>query len=172
MNDPIYARFLKQQELDAVTLAASTDRLSLVPVSGKPTTHYLAELRCRGLAKSPDGRIVEHDLWAFGISFPADYLRRAVPSPQVLTYLGPHPEPWHPNLRGPIVCLHLQPGTPLVDLVYSLYELVTWNLYSTSDEGLNHGAAQWARHEPASRFPVDRRPLKRPSLAATQEESR
>lgn len=172
MNDAIYSRFLKQQELDAAALVASTDRLSLVPVAGKPTTHYLAEFHCRGLAKAPDGRIVEHDRWAFGISFPADYLRRAMPSPQVLTYLGPHPEPWHPNLKGPLVCLHLQPGTPLVDLVYSLYELVTWNLYSTTDEGLNHGAAQWARHEPASRFPVDRRPLKPQLSASAREELR
>jgi hypothetical protein len=40
-------------------------------------------------------------------------------------------------------------------------DLLTWRLYSTRDEGLNHAAAQCARNQPPERFPVDRRPLKR-----------
>ena len=59
----------------------------------------------------------------------------------------------------------------LVEIVYGLFDLLTWRIYSTRDEGLNHAAAQWAGNQPPERFPVDRRPLKRrTSDAFTVEE--
>ena len=160
MNDPILTAFLERQLMEGTALAAGSDCLTLVPFSGSPPTHYIAEFRSKGLMKSGD-KIVEHDLWAIGIFFPADYLRRPIDVAHVLTYLGPAREPWHPNIRAPFVCMHLAPGAPLVEILFGLHDLLTWNLYSTSDEGLNHAAAQWARNQPPSRFPIDRRPLKR-----------
>jgi hypothetical protein len=54
-----------------------------------------------------------------------------------------------------------------VDILYACYEIWTWNLYATGDEGLNHAASQWSRQQNRSRFPIDRRPLKRrPGQAA------
>jgi hypothetical protein len=62
----------------------------------------------------------------------------------------------------------VRPGTPLDELLYTIYDLLTWNVYGVGDDGLNRAAAQWARHQPPDRFPLDRRPLRRPvgSLAA------
>ena len=160
-NDPIYEAFLHLQLEEGTALAASSDVLKLVPLPGKLPTHYLAHFEgCQGLVRNKFGQIVEFDQLGVAIWFPEDYLRH-VNIPQVLTYLGPHPEPWHPNIRPPFICAHVEPGTSLVDLLYACFELWTWNLYATDDDGLNRAASQWSRHQPRSRFPIDRRPLKR-----------
>ena len=82
----------------------------------------------------------------------------------MLTFLGPAGV-WHPNIRPPFVCLDVSPGTPLDALLYSLYDLLTWNVYGGRDDGLNPAAAQWARRQPPGRFPLDRRPLRRLAAA-------
>ena len=87
---------------------------------------------------------------------------------EVLAYLGPVANPFHPNLRSPFVCFEVRPATSLTDLIFSLFELVTWSLVSTHDEGLNHEASQWHRnHKDSRRFPIDCRPLKRRALNFT-----
>jgi hypothetical protein len=164
MNDRIFESFLESQYAQGVALARSSDILELVPVDGTPPRRYIAGFRARGLALNPAGEVVEFDRFDVGIWLPDDYLRRAE-APQVLTYLGPSPRPFHPNIRPPFICVHLRPGTPLVDLLYSCFELWTYNLYATHDEGLNHAAAQWARNQPPGRFPVDGRSLKRRPLS-------
>ena len=164
MSDLVFNAFLERQHKEGTALAASSDFLTLVPFSGVPPTHYIAEFSSKGIIKRGD-EIVEHAHWAVGICFPPDYLRRPVDVAQVLTYLGSAREPWHPNIRPPFVCMHLSPGAPLAEILYGLHDLLTWNLYSTSDEGLNHAAAQWARNQGPDRFPIDRRPLKRRAVA-------
>ena len=104
-----------------------------------------------GWCATQRGQIVEFEKFMVGIWFPEDYLRR-VNIPQVLTYLGPHPEPWHPNIRPPFLCAHIEPGTALVDILYACHEIWTWNLFATGDEGLNHAASQWSRKQAA--FPI------------------
>ncbi len=165
MNDPIYTAFLRRQFEEGMALAAASDVLDLTPLpDGEPPSRYLAHFEGRkGLVRDPRGNIVEFDKFIVGIWFPEDYLRR-VKIPQVLTYLGPHPEPWHPNIRPPFVCAHIEPGTSLVDILYVCAEIWTWNLFATQDEGLSHPASQWSRKQARSRFPIDRRPLKRRSV--------
>jgi hypothetical protein len=163
MNDPVFECFLERQFQEGMALAASSDILNLMPIPVSPHWQYIAEYHCKGLIQNRAGEIVEHSLFVMAISFPDDYLRRVDVS-TVLTYLGPEPVVWQPNIRGPLVCLHIRPATPLVDLLYSCYELFTWNLRNTSDDGLNRAASQWARHQDPARFPIDRRPLKRRAL--------
>lgn len=168
MEDKILSSFLKHQFVEGMALARASDILRLTPVHGDPPTHYIASFAATGLVQDPQGEIVEAPGADFGIALSADYLRQAQPG-LVVTYLGPHPRPWHPNIRPPYICVHLLPGTPLVDLLYACFELWTWTLYSTRDEGLNHEAAQWARNQPSGRFPIDRRPLKRRTLTLAIE---
>jgi len=158
----VYQAFLRRQFQEATALAADSDVLKVTPLpGGGPPCRYLAHFEgCRGLVRNPRGQIVEFAKFIVGIWFPEDYLRH-VNIPQVLTYLGPHPEPWHPNIRAPFLCAHITPGTALVDILYACQEIWTWNLFYTGDEGLNHAAAQWARRQEPARFPIDRRPLKR-----------
>ncbi len=163
MLDEVYEAFLRRQLEEGMALADSSDVLTLTPLSGsEPPERYLANFEGRrGLVRDGRGRIVECDKFMVGIWFPEDYLR-SVRIPQVLTYLGPQ-EPWHPNIRPPFMCVHIEPGMGLVDILYACHEIWTWNLYATGDEGLNHGASQWSRQQERSRFPIDRRPLKRRS---------
>lgn len=158
--DPILESFLQRQFEEGMALNANSDLVELMPVEGQPPTRYVACFQSRGLARV-QGQIVEHDRWAVGIAFPPDYLRTAPHAGQMLTYLGSVSEPWHPNLRPPFICLELRAGTPLVDLLFSLHELFSWQSFSTGDDGLNPAASAWARSQPASRFPVDRSPLRR-----------
>ena len=160
--DRIFQAFRERQYGEGMALAAESDRLELIPLDGPAPHLYRARFDARGLIKDRSGRVVEADGFEVGIRFPEDYLRRAH-SGQVLTYLGPHRRPWHPNIHMhvPFICLHMDPATTLVDLLYSCFEIWTWNLYQTGDNGLNPAASQWARRQGEQRFPVDRRPLKR-----------
>lgn len=166
MSDSVFDRFIQRQAEEGAKLAESSDLFALTPLFGR---RFVAEFRCKGLARV-HGRVVEHDYWAIGIRFPEDYLRRAVDVAEVLTFLGPQePEPWHVNIRPPFICMHVAPGAPLVEIVYGLYDLLTWALYSTADNGLSSSCAQWARNQPPGRFPTDRRPLKRRRIALQVE---
>ncbi len=157
--------FLARQYEEGMALAGASDLVDLRPVGPHPPSHYIALFHCTGLMREPDGRIVPMRKSAVGISFPENYLSAADPY-RILVWLDP-PNVWHPNIsdRAPIVCLgRLGPGTRLVDLLFQLYEIISWQRVSTHD-ALNQGAASWARENP-DRFPVDRRPLKRrPSTA-------
>ena len=162
-TDRIFLEFLERQYQDGMALMAGSDILKLMPLGGRGSDRYIAEFNCRGLVQNDAGEIVEFNRFAVGIWFPEDYLRR-VDLSLVLTYLGPAPRPWHPNIRPPYICLHITPGTPLVHMIQSCFELLTWNLVNTGDEGLNHAASQWARSQDPSWFPIDRRPLRRRKL--------
>jgi hypothetical protein len=170
MSDEILRSFLEHQAREAGRLVAASDLLELQPVEGDPPRRYIARFRARGLVRDPSGEIGESDLCDIGIWLPDDYLRRA-DARQVLTYLGPSPRPWHPNIAPPFICMSVRPATPLVDLLYALFELWTWNLRATHDP-LNWEAASWALSQDPARFPVDRRPLRRRRLPDRVEVAR
>ena len=92
-----------------------------------------------------------------GIWFHPEYLRVARPYDTV-TLLGPR-QLLHPNIRFPGICIgRMPPGTSLVDLVYQIFEMLTFNRVTANDP-LNPAATEWwLRHQ--DRFPLDTRPLK------------
>lgn len=165
--DKVFETFLRQQVIEAKSLARESDILNFTSVKGDLGQYYIADYHAKGLIQSVSSaqkaEVKEETGFSVGIWLPDDYLR-CVEVGQVLTYLGPHVKPWHPNIRPPFICIHLKPATPLVELLYTCYELWTWSLYYTGDEGLNHDASQWARHQNSNRFPIDPRPLKRRTL--------
>jgi hypothetical protein len=155
--DDILRGYLEQQYKEGMELATASDLLELVSADGEPSSHYLARFTCKGLARSRTGVIEEAVEFGFAINIPDDYLRRVDPL-RIVAVLGP--DIWHPNIRTPFICLgHVSPGTPLVGLLYQLYEIVTYHNYAAHD-ALNPEAAAWAR-ENQYRFPLDHRPLKR-----------
>jgi len=156
-SDPILTSFLQVQQAEGMALARRSDVFELLPAPGEPASKYVAMFHGAWLARDPHGRIVEVPLAVFGISFPQDYLR-CTDVGMIATVLEPH-HLWHPNVSGPFVCLgHLVPGTPLVDILYQCFELLSFHRHSTSS-ALNEAAAQWVRNQPVGRFPIDRRPL-------------
>ncbi|HEV7403699.1 MAG TPA: hypothetical protein VGO11_12260 [Chthoniobacteraceae bacterium] len=159
-HDPIFAGFLRGQLSEGLALAGESDVLQLLPFPGDPPTRYVASFRGSWLAQDARGRIFEQPLAVFGIQFPRDYLRIVEPA-MIVTVLEPD-NLWHPNIRPPWICLGaLPPGTGLVDLLYQCFEVLAYHKYSPHS-ALNEAAAQWARHQPPGRFPIDRRPFRRP----------
>ena len=159
-DDAVYTGFMKRQYAEAAALAGESDLLRIEPSPVIPP-HFVAEYRCKGLVRQPDGGIVETDRFQIGIWFPPDYLRRVDPF-DILRFFGPR-NVWHPNIsdQAPFICIgRLAPGTPLVDILYQCFDIITYHKFNPrEDDCLNKAACAWAR-ENRHRFPIDRRPLK------------
>ncbi len=171
IDDPVYERFLRRQLEEGMELAGSSDLLSLhVPPIAPP--HFLAEFRCKSfgleweLRRMADGsyekvpKIAEAEHFQLGVWFPPDYLRRADP----FEMLRLTPRVWHPNVSPdlPLICIgRLNPGMRLVDILYQVFDILTYHKYNPREnDSLNKPACAWARAN-QDRFPTDRRPLKR-----------
>jgi hypothetical protein len=165
--DKILEKFLGQQHSEGMRLAAQSDFLDLMTLDTS-AQHYVARFGCRGLVRADDGSIIEADEFHLGLWFPDDYLRAIEPL-RIVTWLGPH-NAFHPQVRPPFVCLgRLAVGTPLVDLLFQAWEVITYRKVTMrEDDALNPAACVWARHNLA-RFPVDPRPLKRRAVDFTVE---
>lgn len=167
MEDRVFEAFLNRQWEEATALARCSDLVEVVPERGAPPTDYRVTFRCKSLVGSANA-VEETSFCQVGVSFPADYLRRVglvgVLTYQTLTWLGP-PDIWHPNIRAPFVCIGpVAPGTGLVELIYRLFDVITFNnVTMREDNALNKEACIWARRH-IDRFPIDRRPLKRRTL--------
>ncbi len=174
--DRVLEAFLEKQHDEGMDLSRSSDLLDLCPLEPRPSSRYIARFSCTGLVRTAPAQVDEANRFEVGIRFPADYLRRAEPM-EVLTWLGPR-SVWHPNIsdRMPFICVgRLFPGTPLVDLLYQVFEVITYvRVTPREDDCLNPIACAWARDN-ADRFPLDTRPLKRRqvdlSLRALPEEA-
>lgn len=162
-TDPVYEGFMQRQLEEGMELARSSDLLRLhIPPLTPP--HFVAEFLCNGLIREGDGEVKQANEFQVGIWFPPDYLRRADPF-QMLRLFSPGV--WHPNVSRelPLICIgRLTPGTTLVDILYQLFDILTYQKYNPREnDSLNKTACAWAR-ENAAKFPIDRRPLKRRSL--------
>ncbi len=156
--NPCLRAFLEAQREPAMRFVEQCDIVDLIALG---PSRYIAHLQATGLQRL-DGRIVECGECSIGIQFPDHYLQH-VHSMELFVVLDPK-TPWHPNFApfapGP-VCTHIEPGTPLVDLLYHLYDLWTWGNYFTGDDGVNREASAWLRQQSEYRFPLELRPLKR-----------
>lgn len=166
MTDRILEAFLRRQEEEGRALAAQSDLVSLVAI-GSPPDRYMLELKCKGLVEVSPNEVVEANQFLVGIWFPSTYLRIAEPL-RVLKWLAPR-NVFHPNISAihSLICIGpVAPGTSLVDVMYRVWDVVSWNKVTMrEDDALNYAACQWARQH-RDRFPVDRRPLKRQALVA------
>jgi hypothetical protein len=155
--DKITRSFFKTQQERALALSAESDVLDLHAFD---LQRYLARFHCKGLVRSEDGEIKEANCFDVGIWLPEDYIRVPV-SPLVLTWLAPRAI-FHPNVSPPLMCIgEIQSGTPLHDLLFRIFEVITYQNYTVVEhDALSRPACAWARRH-ASRFPVDTQPLKR-----------
>jgi hypothetical protein len=165
MTDRVLAAFLDRQRTEGLALAASSDLVDVLPLEPEPPQRYLVRFGCTGLVGSETNEVEEAAGAVVGIWFADDYLRHVDPM-TVLTWLEPR-RVFHPNVRAPFVCLgRIVPGTPLVDLIYRCFELITWRRVTMrEDDALNREACAWARRN-TPRFPIDRRPLRRQAAGA------
>jgi len=160
--DAITKLFLETQQREAMQLAAESD---LLEVRALDLHRTIATFRCRGLVRDASGEVREHDRFTVGFFLSENHLREVSPV-EILTWLEPR-EVWHPNIHPPFVCLgRIKPGTPLVELLYRCFELITYeNVTMREDDALNRPACSWARRN-RERFPIDTRPIKRVAAQA------
>ena len=176
MTDQVFKGWLKTQFEAGMRLAQESDLFELVPLGASPPDRYIAHYACKGLVRSGDGAISETNSFLLGLWFPEDYLRSRDPHLpyRVLTWLGP-PDIWHPNISNehPVICAgRLLPGTGLVQILYQVYEIISWNkITMVESDALNTEACAWARRH-KHLFPVDRRPLKRQRFNLTLKSHR
>ena len=173
MSDRIFEIFLKKQMEEGLALAAASDIVDLLPIGGPPPQHYIVDFHCRGLVRSEVGEIRDWSHFTVGIYFPSDYLRTVDPF-SILRWFGPPTKEhanifaWHPNIsnRAPFICVgKIAPGMPLTDLLYQLYEIISYQRYTPNEfDSLNKDCCSWARNN-ADLFPTDSRPLKRRNLS-------
>jgi hypothetical protein len=158
--------FIAQYE-EVMAFADQCDRLDVLPLGPEdfPPNRYIVRFQAPTLIRAVDGQIGRVPEFTVGIHLPADYLRHVEPI-QLVCWMLPV-EVWHPNIRVPFVCLgRIAPCTPLVEIIYQLYEIGTYQNYATGD-ALNSDAAQWARNY--GQFPLDASPLKRHGMDLTIE---
>lgn len=154
MQDKIFSAFLTRQLEEAEALQRASTLVEIQPVAPQA---FAVDLRCKGLVRKADGAIATADRFQVGVWFPSDYLRRAS-AIEVVSWLGP-PEIFHPNILYPLICIgRLIPATPLVEIVFRVFRIVTYQSAAMHD-ALNQDAAAWARRH-QHLFPVDDRPLK------------
>jgi ubiquitin-protein ligase len=165
MIDSVLASFLEEQYRRWEEFAPLTDRVHVHAVGATPAQRYVAEFDCKGLVRRNDGEVVEASKFVVAISFAEDHLRKPV-EPIGLAWMLHPSDVFHPNIAPPgIICLgHLTGATGLLDVIYQIHSILTYQNASLED-CLNREAADWARtHQ--DRLPVDRRPLKRRDFAA------
>jgi hypothetical protein len=171
MTDKILDCFLQCQFEQGMALARESDLLELFPRNGPPVTRYAARFHCNGLVRNGNGPVQRVSGFEVGIWLPPSYLRKVDPI-EVLTWLGP-PHVFHPNIRAPFICVgRLTAGTPLVDILYQVFEVITYNKVTVrEDDALNRDACVWARQN-MDQFPIFRGPLKRRRIRLHVEEIR
>jgi hypothetical protein len=170
MSDGPYERFLRKQLSEGLSLAARSDLLAVVPEPADPPRRYEIHLGARGFVMR-NGEVAEAEGALALVRFPDDYLESVRP-PEICAWLHPM-NAFHVNLRPPFACLGvLRAGTPLVDIIYQLHEIWTWQHKNFSDP-LNGEVVRWAlsRSEHPQALVADRRPLLwRREMAAQAEE--
>ncbi len=159
MTNAIVRSWRASQVEDAANLAEGSDLVRLQPLAGDPPFRYAVEFGCTGLVRE-GSQIVEANRFGLVVSFPPEHLRRAHESWELLGWLGPL-NVWHPNIRQRLICIGaIAPGTGLVDILYRVFELITYQKFcAVESNALNADACVWTRAN-RHRLPVDARPLK------------
>jgi hypothetical protein len=170
VRDIVFYKFLESQYEKAIELDRASDIVHIFPKTSQLCQLYAALFRCKGLVMEK-GSVIEHNEFSVGIYFHDDYLRRCDPS-QVLTWLSPR-NVFHSNIKSFLICIgSITPGTGIVDLLHRIYEVITYQNYSTVEgNALNSEACQYVRNN-SHRFPLDNRPLRRRKIEVTLEETK
>jgi len=141
--DPIFESFLRHSR---GTSQAIFDASDLVAGEWMTPQHLILHLSCRGLVKTTDGRIEEHDEFTIGLHLSSQYLSWVEPM-GVVTVLSPH-SLFHPNVRAPAACIGpIEAGEPIDSLIYRVYDLVSYNNFTTDErDALSFDACRFARN--------------------------
>ena len=171
MNN-VFRGFLTEEYKELLALSDASDLVDITPLDPPVPQRYMITFHCTGLVRPRTGAVAEANRFDVGLWVPDDYLSVADPF-RVLTWFRPR-HVWHPNIsnRDPYICVgRIAPGTPLVELVSQVFDIITYKKVTMrEDDALNVEACAWARRN-LKRFPIDRRTLRRRVLEIDVEPS-
>jgi hypothetical protein len=160
--DSIRKSWLSRQLEEGMRLAAASDVFTLHPGPGSPPQEYLARFDCPTMVEM-QGAITPHTGFEVLIRFPLDYLR-SVPNPAAVVALLSPQNAYHPNVAPPFICVgDIAPGTSLCELVFQIFEIMTFNKLRL-DDFLNEDACSWARNH-MDLFPLTTQSLRRREIS-------
>ena len=168
--DKVFASWLERQQAEGMALAAASDVLSLFPEPRvRLPQRFVAEFGCPTMVRDGSA-VVRQSGFTVLFQFPDDYLRTAPEVPRLVNLLAP-PNAFHPNVAAPFICVgRVGPGTSLIELIYRVHELFTFQrMTPREDDALNADACQWVRRN-MELFPLSRSPLRRRAAAFSVEE--
>ncbi|MFQ6114402.1 MAG: hypothetical protein ACE5NG_10010 [bacterium] len=170
--DKIYLRFLENSFEKAKQLEAESDILTIEGKRGNPPYNFLLKFEpIHHLIQNIDNgqiQLTEGPVFV-DIYFPEDYLRSLDPDFYLKVVGILNPEFFHPNVKMLLgyVCLghDFLPGTPLSDLIYHLYDIITYH-NTTVDErdAFNPAACRYLREYPEIIKQLNNPPLRRRKL--------
>jgi len=147
MVGSIFDEFLARMTQAGLALADESDVMKLVrlPLAGMGL--FVAVFEVPYLAQSPIGVVgVATGPIEVMIHLGPDYLRQVNAMEVVQIRQAGF---FHPNFRWPVLCLGgIRPGTSLPMLLRHVYEIITYQNFST-DDGLNGEACRRLRDEPS-----------------------
>ncbi len=164
MSDLVFDRFRARQLEEVERFSAQCSRLSCEQVATGTTAApdaVAVTLDCKYLVKDEVGVRLGRGPCHFGLRMPSDYLRRTFDHPgQIVSLIAPTTV-WHPNIRWPFFCLgHINPGTPLVELIVRVVDVLTFQRFtSVEKDALNGDACVWVRAH-MDEVPLEIRPLR------------
>jgi hypothetical protein len=168
--DKVFASWLERQNTEGVALAAASDVLSLFAEPGvRLPQRFVAEFGCPTMVRDGSA-VVRQGGFTVLFQFPDDYLRSAPEVSRLVNLLEPS-NAFHPNVAAPFICVgHVIPGTSLIELIYRVHELFTFQrMTPRDDDALNADACAWARRN-MHLLPLSTAPLRRQAAAFSVEE--
>lgn len=168
--DMVFESWLERQYADGMSLCSASDVLTLVPGPGRfPPRRFIAQFTSPTMVRVGT-EVTRAEGFAVLLQFPTDYLRLASDAGQIVNLRAPV-NLFHPNVAPPFICIGpVAPGTGLIELVYRVYEVLTFQkMTPREDNALNHEACAWARRH-MQLFPLSAAPLRRRAVAFSVNE--
>ena len=151
--DQVFQSFLENTAADAAALQRKSDIVALEPLPPLPPSRYVCTFEVPYLRRLPTGVVEIHRGPVLcGIGFPEDYLRSTDPKLFLKVASIVNPGFLHPNVLLGSVCLGsaFSPGTPIVALVWELFEIVTYRNCTVDERNaLNPEACRLIREYPS-----------------------
>lgn len=170
--DKIYLRFLENSFEKARQLEAESDILTIADKRGNPPYHFLLKFEpVHHLVQNFDTgqvQLIQAPV-LLDVCFPEDYLRSLDPELYLKMVAILNPAFFHPNVKPFLgyVCLghDFLPGTPLSDLIYHLYDIITYqNTTVDEQDAFNPAACSYLRQYPEVLKQIQNPPLRRRKL--------
>ena len=164
--DRVYEMFLENTAANVEELRQKSDVVEVTAIPPFPASTYVCTFRVPHLCRLPVGTVApQPGPVVCVIRFPEDYVRSVDPHLFMNVARIQTPGFLHPNVTGGRVCLGkaFKPGTPLVAVVWQLFEMVTYRNCTVDERNaLNPEACRLVREHPSLVAQLGRPRLFRP----------